>query len=272
MGKLATYERMMEPGFAVGVPGPTSLSVNYDSESESWVGQWLGVFSAGSTREEAIVATISAVIMHSRAKLEAAEKSLQAVRDVFKSYNRYELTLDVISESALVDGALQELTEADVSRHRLIRRIDEVEAERDALREKYEALTEAVAVAYQFCAARGANITLLDNLSALASSKPAPHGEWPIETGAWEWKCGHHAETACAQCGEELREKCEALEADRTRLDWLHRKGWKGLHATRLRGHEGEARTMTTSEKAMIVLILVIGAVAAVVLFWGTKP
>lgn len=76
-------------------------------------------------------------------------------------------------------------------------------------------LREAVAVAYQFCAVRSANVTLLDNLSALADGEKAPHSEWPIETGTWEWSnCGHHAGTACAECYTELREQLAAKDAE----------------------------------------------------------
>lgn len=74
-------------------------------------------------------------------------------------------------------------------------------------------LRHAIAVAYQFCASRGANTILLDNLSALANGEKAPHSEWPVETGEWTWeKCGHTAGTACEQCGQELLAKIAGLE------------------------------------------------------------
>jgi hypothetical protein len=69
--KLAMFESMLEIGFAGAgheVPGPNVLSVSFDEESESWVGQWFGILSAGETREEAIVATVSAVVMQLNAE------------------------------------------------------------------------------------------------------------------------------------------------------------------------------------------------------------
>lgn len=71
--RLATFEQMLESGFAAG--GSDVLSVHFDEESESWVGQWFGILSQGTTREEAIVATVSAVVMH-----RSVEVELQAAR------------------------------------------------------------------------------------------------------------------------------------------------------------------------------------------------
>ena len=72
----------------------------------------------------------------------------------------------------------------------------------NAATDEIAALRQAAAVAYQFCGARGANTRLLDNLSALANGEPAPHKEWPVETGEWQWAahgCGD-PNHACAYC------------------------------------------------------------------------
>jgi hypothetical protein len=75
----ATFETMLEIGFAgTGheVPSPNVLLVSFDEESQSWVGQWFEVLSAGETREEAIVATISAVIMR---RTQALRRALEEI-------------------------------------------------------------------------------------------------------------------------------------------------------------------------------------------------
>lgn len=103
--------------------------------------------------------------------------------------------------------------------------------ERDDWKAKYEqresVVMDAMFAAYQFCAARGANTKLLDNLSAFLNDSPLPHAEWPTETGTWNWaQCGHAAGTACAQCLDSLAAQ---LAEARNALKTLDSRGGLGI-------------------------------------------
>ena len=134
----------------------------------------------------------------------ALEQKKEALREAMANIQVLEGAVRI--EASQINNGLRE-------RDTLKERIAYLESERDATLARNKTLMEAVAMAYQFCGARGANEKLLDNLSALADGESAPHPEWPMEDGEWHWgSCGHHSGMSCGQCGAEALARITVLE------------------------------------------------------------
>lgn len=118
--RLVAWEQILEPGFA-GNSNP--LTATFDAEADMWVGSWFGVSSQADTREDAVVATIDALVLHTEARAHLAEKRLAAnsrtwgelphsIQDILKEPHEW----DNKNPSEQRDWAIERLAEAEAIR------------------------------------------------------------------------------------------------------------------------------------------------------------